>query len=109
DLARRYLRGVAADVWREVPALTRLELRLLQNGMIEEIERVLDVRRATGEPVRVRPRGGPRRRCIADYPPRDDLRLPRPCHAVTGAGGPPASGGRCTPAPGWSCGCCRTA
>ncbi|SDQ85242.1 glycosyltransferase family 2 protein [Thermostaphylospora chromogena] len=83
DLARRYLRGVAADVWREVPALTRLELRLLQNGMIEEIGRVLDVRRSTGEPVRVRPRGVLRRRWIADYPLRDDRRLPRDCHDVT--------------------------
>ncbi|GAA5071277.1 CDP-glycerol glycerophosphotransferase [Thermocatellispora tengchongensis] len=96
-LARGYLDGVAAATWGDVPALTRLQLRLLQRGLIEEIAPVLayeegaDLGTTTAagavadeRRVRVRPRGLLRRRWYADYPLYGDPRLPADCHDVTG-------------------------
>lgn len=84
ESAQDYLATVPATAWWALPALTRLELRLVERGLIEEITSVLAFQEERREPVRVRPRGTVRRRWYADYPLRDDPRLPPDCHDVTG-------------------------
>ncbi|MDF5751403.1 glycosyltransferase [Spongiactinospora sp. TRM90649] len=82
ELACDYLDGVEEETWRAVPALTRLQLRLLHRRMLPELRSVLA--HDTDAPVRVRPGGLRRRRWYADYPLRGDRRIPADSHDVTG-------------------------
>ncbi|MEV0146638.1 MULTISPECIES: glycosyltransferase family 2 protein [unclassified Nonomuraea] len=78
DLARQWLAVLNPGVLATAPSLRRLELHLVERGLVKELRGVREFRRSSAEAARIVPRGLRRANWYGDYPYFRDrsLRIP---------------------------------
>lgn len=78
DLARQWLAVLSPGVLAAAPSLRRLELHLLERGLVGQLRQVRDFRRASADAPRIVPRGLRKTCWYGDYPYFRDrsLRIP---------------------------------
>ena len=77
-LARRWLAELSPRARAGAPSLRRLELHLVERGLVNELRRVRDFRRSSAEGSRIVPRGWRETRWYGDYPYFRNRRLAIP-------------------------------
>lgn len=78
EVARQWLAELGPDVIAAAPSLRRLELHLVERGLVKELRQVREFRRASAEGTRVVPRGWRNTGWYGDYPYFRDRRLAIP-------------------------------
>jgi CDP-glycerol glycerophosphotransferase len=78
DLARQWLAELSPAALTAAPSLRRLELHLVRRGLIKELRRVRNFRRAATEGTRIVPRGWRETKWYGDYPYFHNRRLAIP-------------------------------
>lgn len=85
DLARQWLAVLSPAVLGTAPSLRRLELHLMERGLIRQLREVREFRRATADSPRIVPRGLRKVGWYGDYPYFRDrsLRIPDAVYDAT--------------------------